>query len=148
MRLVRTTRIIAALAASVILLSGCQANVSAETVLAGRIVPGTRGTPLNGNFVVENGCVHAQMQEDGETYPVIWPEGSEISADDPTRVTLLNGSVSLNEAPKDLEIVYVKTESIAAKAQRGEIDGWEQCSTEADESVLVVTAVGGISLPD
>jgi hypothetical protein len=142
------TRIIAALAASVVLLCGCQANVSAETVLAGRIVPGTKGTPLSGTFVVENGCVHAQMQEGGKTYPVIWPEGSEISPEDPTRVTLLNGSVSLSEAPKDFEIVYVKTESITERAQRGEIAGWDQCSTEANESVLVVTAVGGISLPD
>lgn len=148
MRFARKSRIIAAVAALVVLLGGCQANVSAETVLAGRIVPGTRGTPLNGNFVVENGCVHAQMEEDGETYPVIWPEGSEISAEDPTRVTLLNGSVSLNETPRDFEIVFVKTKSLEEIAQRGEIDGWDQCITEADESVLVVTTVGGISLPD
>jgi hypothetical protein len=73
MRFVRKKSAVAAVAALTVLLSGCQADVSADTILSGRVVPTTKSTPLDGEFVVEDGCVYVQKQEDAEAYPVIWP---------------------------------------------------------------------------
>jgi hypothetical protein len=147
MRFARKKLAVAAVAALAVFCSGCQADVSADSVLSGRIVPTTTSTPLDGEFVVVDGCVYVQRKEDAETYPVIWPEGSEVSADDPSRVTLLNGSVSLNHKPQDFEVALVATESLAGKIQRGEIDGWERCTSNANNSILVLTVVGNIMLP-
>jgi hypothetical protein len=147
MRFARKEPVIAAVAALVVLLSGCGADVSADTVMSGRIVPMATSIPLDGKFVVEDGCVHVQMQEDGETHPVIWPGGSEISGQDSSRVALLNDSVSLKQKPKDFEVAFVDVESLAGKVQRGEIDGWDECMSNGEGAVLVITTAGDIMLP-
>jgi hypothetical protein len=133
--------------AALLLFSGCQANVGADTVLSGRNIPMTTGTSLDGHFVVVDGCVHVQLQDDGETYSVICPEGSGISAEDSTRATLLNGSVALDRTPEEFKISFAETASLAGEAQRGEIDDWDQCTSDANESVIVLTVVGDILLP-
>ena len=148
MRFARKKSFIVTVAAFVVLLSGCQGNVTADTVLSGRIITATKSIPLDGKFVVEDGCVFVQMQDDGETYPVIWPEGSKISAQDPSRVALPNGSVSLNQKPENFEVAVEKTESLAGHVQRGAIDGWKQCIKKAGESTLVLKGLGDIMLQD
>jgi hypothetical protein len=103
---------------------------------------------LQGEFVNVDGCVHVRLEVDGQTYPLLWPEGTVLSSNKPTQIDLLNGSVSLTKMPNNIKITMEPKELMSNAAQRGEFEGWDQCVAEDDETILVITSVSGISLPD
>jgi hypothetical protein len=135
-------------AASVAVLCSCASPSNAETVLSGRYIATSERMQLQGEFVNVDGCVHVRLEDDGQTYPLLWPSGTVLSPNDPTQIDLLNGSVSLIRVPDNIQVTTVPKNLMSDAVQRGEFESWDHCVSDDDETILVITSVSGISLPD